>query len=213
MFKGNPWVINEAPWTVLAFWATWCAPCKKELPELNAWSQSRTDVNVLAVNVDDNLDSEGVLKALKVELYTFAGCTECRLVNTSRCGCCSPLVLLDSTGTERYRMIGYSPSSIVEMESMMTAILLVSDCQCTECNVEWYPKPTLTDVLYDGQQFWLLDDQQIKHVETLTGWLDATEQETIVNAPQVSENNPAERLIQVGMQLEPSTIQVVFDFR
>ena len=57
---------------MLAFWATWCAPCKKELPELNAWSQSRTDVNVLAVNVDDDLDSEGVLKALKSWIYSFA---------------------------------------------------------------------------------------------------------------------------------------------
>ena len=55
--------------------------------------------------------------------------------------------------------------------------------------MEWYPKPTLTDVLYDGQQFWLLDDQKIKHVETLTGWLDATEQETSVNAYDVRKQS------------------------
>ena len=68
-------------------------------------------------------------------------------------------------------------------------------------NVEWYPKPTLTDVLYDGEQLWLLDDQKIKKVKTLTGWLEGSEIETIIDASDLSENNPAERLIQRGVEV------------
>lgn len=37
---------------ILAFWASWCAPCRVELPALSAWSKSHPEVKVVAVNVD-----------------------------------------------------------------------------------------------------------------------------------------------------------------
>jgi thiol-disulfide isomerase/thioredoxin len=41
---------------VVDFWATWCAPCIRELPELQAWSerlQGRSDVAFLSFNVTE----------------------------------------------------------------------------------------------------------------------------------------------------------------
>ncbi len=43
--RGQPVVLN--------FWATWCAPCEAELPELQALAQARPDVRVAAINAGE----------------------------------------------------------------------------------------------------------------------------------------------------------------
>ena len=41
---------------VINFWATWCAPCVKELPLFEKLGQERTDVKVTLVSMDLDLD-------------------------------------------------------------------------------------------------------------------------------------------------------------
>jgi thiol-disulfide isomerase/thioredoxin len=41
-------------WLVLNVWATWCAPCIKEMPELEALSHARGDVAVIGLAADGN---------------------------------------------------------------------------------------------------------------------------------------------------------------
>lgn len=40
-------------WLVLNYWATWCAPCKKEIPELSILHDSREDIVVLGLTYED----------------------------------------------------------------------------------------------------------------------------------------------------------------
>ncbi len=40
-------------WLVLNYWATWCAPCRKEMPELSALHQARDDITVLGLAYED----------------------------------------------------------------------------------------------------------------------------------------------------------------
>ncbi|MGA9573766.1 MAG: TlpA disulfide reductase family protein [Lysobacterales bacterium] len=40
-------------WVVLNYWATWCAPCRKEIPELSDLNEAREDVVVLGLAFED----------------------------------------------------------------------------------------------------------------------------------------------------------------
>lgn len=47
-FRFDQW---HGQWLVVNYWAEWCAPCRHEIPELNALNE-RTDVQVVGVNFD-----------------------------------------------------------------------------------------------------------------------------------------------------------------
>ena len=40
-------------WVVLNYWATWCAPCRKEIPELSVLHEDRDDIIVLGLAFED----------------------------------------------------------------------------------------------------------------------------------------------------------------
>jgi len=40
-------------WVVLNYWATWCSPCRKEIPDLSALHSAREDITVLGLAFED----------------------------------------------------------------------------------------------------------------------------------------------------------------
>ena len=66
-------------WVVINYWATWCAPCRKEIPELSALHSERDDLSVLGLAYEelDDADFFEFLEdfdvsypILKVDVYT-----------------------------------------------------------------------------------------------------------------------------------------------
>ncbi|WP_420475482.1 TlpA family protein disulfide reductase [Noviherbaspirillum sp. ST9] len=43
---------HAGKWVLVNLWATWCAPCLAEMPELESLSKARSDLVVLGVAVD-----------------------------------------------------------------------------------------------------------------------------------------------------------------
>jgi thiol-disulfide isomerase/thioredoxin len=65
-------------WVVVNYWATWCAPCRKEMPELSALHDERDDLTVLGLafeDIDDSAFEEFLLEfhpsypILRVDVY------------------------------------------------------------------------------------------------------------------------------------------------
>ena len=53
-------------WLVVNYWATWCKPCIKEIPELNKLHQSRKDITVVGVNYDGMSGEELAIESSKL---------------------------------------------------------------------------------------------------------------------------------------------------
>ena len=52
---GKPYDLaaHRGHWVVVNFWATWCAPCLKEMPELSALDAMRENIEVIGLAYED----------------------------------------------------------------------------------------------------------------------------------------------------------------
>ena len=56
LVAGGTWTSTSARGSVLVIdvWATWCKPCSKGFPKLDALAARRTDVPVVAITIDED---------------------------------------------------------------------------------------------------------------------------------------------------------------
>ena len=54
----------KGQWVIVNYWADWCAPCIKELPELFEFAEENNDVLVYVFNFDE-LDAEDLASVAK----------------------------------------------------------------------------------------------------------------------------------------------------
>jgi peroxiredoxin len=50
---------------VVNFWATWCGPCRSEIPEFTAFHEAHPEVPVLGISVDERLDAKALSAAAR----------------------------------------------------------------------------------------------------------------------------------------------------
>ena len=53
--EGKPYELaaQRGKWVVVNFWATWCAPCIKEMPELSDLDKQREDIEVIGLAYEE----------------------------------------------------------------------------------------------------------------------------------------------------------------
>lgn len=84
--------------TLLVVWATWCEPCRRELPEIQAFARANLDVKVVTVNLGDDRDSVAeFLDEVNVDLATVID-TQGRLTSATKVATVPSLAMLSTVG-------------------------------------------------------------------------------------------------------------------
>ena len=109
-YEGRKLVIN--------YWAQWCKPCIKEIPELNELAAHHSDIAVLGVNYDGLAGEElnAQIEALGIEFPTLAADPSAEL------GVPRPVVLpttfiVDQSGTVIDTLLG--PQTLASLQAAL----------------------------------------------------------------------------------------------
>ena len=110
--KGNTIIFNDfsSKLTLINFWATWCVPCKKELPELDNLYQQipRSQVNIVLINIE-NIKYDKIEKffnKLKVKNLVSHFDNKLKLTKELKLRGLPITLIVNSNGKEIGRIIG-----------------------------------------------------------------------------------------------------------
>lgn len=95
---------------VLNFWATWCAPCRIEMPSLQSLQDDRAEDGVVVIALSTDVGSEAPIRAFVEERgFTFP-VGRASNVHRSAFGGIAGIpttYLIDRSGVVRHRVVGY----------------------------------------------------------------------------------------------------------
>ncbi len=105
---------------VLAFWASWCSPCRHELPDLSQLARAHPQVSWLTVNVDRSAASAQAFLARFPTDLPVALDPEARSMSLLSVSSMPTLILLDRQGRVALRKAGYSRTKgFAELEAAL----------------------------------------------------------------------------------------------
>ena len=98
--KGNIMILN--------FWATWCAPCKREMPSLEKLTNKYPEVKVYAINMErpNKLKVRDFFRSIDVVSLDPYYDPELKLVKQFKMRGLPTSILIDKDGNEFGRVIG-----------------------------------------------------------------------------------------------------------
>jgi peroxiredoxin len=90
---------------LINFWATWCPPCKAEMPDINAFYQANHDKGFTVLGVNAQEDQSTVSKFIEANGFTFP-------------------ILLDSVGdvARQFQVNSYPTTIIMDREGTIQTI-------------------------------------------------------------------------------------------
>lgn len=92
--------------TLMTVWATWCEPCRRELPILQEFAASHPDINLVTVNLGDDPSSvRTFLDEVGVTMTTLID-TEGRLTSAMKVASVPSLAMIDAEGNVVARHTG-----------------------------------------------------------------------------------------------------------
>jgi thiol-disulfide isomerase/thioredoxin len=60
---GVPGRFDQGKWVLINYWATWCGPCREEIPDLNEFADNNSDIQIYGINYD-GLEGESLSEAI-----------------------------------------------------------------------------------------------------------------------------------------------------
>ena len=109
--KNKKVILNDykSKLVIINFWATWCAPCKEEMPHLDKLKSKFRDIEILPINIADEelKKSEIFFKELNIiNLEIYYG-SSLELAKEFKLRGIPTTILIDKEGYEFARVIGF----------------------------------------------------------------------------------------------------------
>lgn len=117
-FTGQPVVLN--------FWATWCSPCRVEIPHLEALYTKYKDQGLVVLGMNTETDYMKVKRFAESRIsYTVVldGGTQAQGYDVSGIPC---TYYIDREGIVQHRSVGFSPGDEVQIEEKIKQLLAAS---------------------------------------------------------------------------------------
>jgi len=118
---------NNGKLTIISLWATWCAPCKKELDaiaELYEEWQEEYNVELIAISIDTRRQLAKVKPMVETKGWPFLILSDANntLTNVLNYQTIPQTYLVDTNGQIVYSHNGYLPGDEYELEDKLKAI-------------------------------------------------------------------------------------------
>jgi thiol-disulfide isomerase/thioredoxin len=111
---------------VVTFWASWCGPCRRELPALDVLKRAAGDrAEVVAVNVKDSVqDYHAITRQLKGTPIIFTHDVYGRVADTYKVQSYPNLYVIDQSGRIASVHIGFGEDSLQSIIDDINALLV-----------------------------------------------------------------------------------------
>ena len=139
--SSNPVIVN--------FWATWCSPCKKEMPELQNLLKKfgKDKLSIIAISVDKPEKISGAKSYVKSKKFEFTFLFDPNKQYSDKklhIPAIPYLMLLDGENRVVYKHMGYKAGDEVELEKEISRLL---GDESAEENPEVLMDPVTTEAL------------------------------------------------------------------
>ncbi len=116
---------------VMSFWATWCGPCKEEMPHLQAMYNEKKDAGlvVLSISTDDARSASKVKPYIAKMGYNFPVLLdkESTVIATNNPSKTVPFtVVVDRAGQVNKKISGFNPGDEKALATLVDQLLAVS---------------------------------------------------------------------------------------
>ena len=109
---------------LIDFWATWCGPCREELPIIEKLHREFKDKNLVVLGIS-NEDRDTIEKFLKNNPLTFPILLDekGKVAKSYRVVAIPRLLLIDKTGKIRKDILGYNPRNEEILRELIERLL------------------------------------------------------------------------------------------
>jgi peroxiredoxin len=114
---------------IVNFWATWCAPCREEIPILEAFYRSHhgQGLEVIGLSMDRSREHEAVKKLMQSVSYPVALASDAKVNGFGAARALPVTYVVDETGTVRARLTPDTPLTEERLEDVVLPLLSTQD--------------------------------------------------------------------------------------
>lgn len=110
---------------MINFWATWCSPCRQEIPHLNRLQERyrKAGFALLGINIDDQPRAAREMMQKLGVVFPVLFDTDKRVSRLYDVGAMPSTLLIDRDGRIRYIHLGYRPGYEIQYDNQIRELL------------------------------------------------------------------------------------------